>query len=102
MRDTETVQRILDEFQGGAEAVEGEGIGAELIRIIRQISQAKDRVSAIERELAAIRTSEIALLKNDAKERERAGGDLLADLAASVREQIERARNEYDSLAQRR
>jgi hypothetical protein len=61
--DAEAIQRILDEYEDGAEAVKGEGIGAELIRIIRQISTAKTRVSAIEQELAALRQGEIALLK---------------------------------------
>ena len=61
--DAEALQRILDDYQDGADAVEGEGIGAELIRIIRQISQAKERVSAIEKELATLRQSEIAFLR---------------------------------------
>jgi hypothetical protein len=99
--DVEALQRILDDYHDGADAVEGEGIGAELIRIIRQISQAKERVSAIEKELAALRQSEIALLKKDAEERAEQGRDLLAELAASVREQIERAKKEYEALAGR-
>jgi hypothetical protein len=45
--DAEALQRILDEYRDSADAVEGEGIGAELIRVIRQISLAKSRVSAI-------------------------------------------------------
>jgi hypothetical protein len=72
--DAEALQRILNEYHDGADAVEGEGIGAELIRIIRQISQARERVSAIEQELAALRQSEIALL-------------------------IERTKKEYEALA---
>src|ERR1039458_3765196 len=80
--DAEALQRVLDEYEDGAEAVKGEGIGAELIRIIRQISLAKTRVSAIEQELAALRQSEIALLKKQAEERELEGRDLLAELAA--------------------
>jgi acetolactate synthase small subunit len=79
--------------------VEGEGVGAELIRIIRQISQARDRVSAIEQELAALRESEIALLKKQAEESEQMGRDLLAELANAVREQIERTKKEYEALA---
>ena len=51
MGDDETLQRILDEYQDGADAVEGEGVGAELIRLIRQISLAKSHVAAIKREL---------------------------------------------------
>jgi hypothetical protein len=96
--DAEALKRILDEYEDGAEAVTGEGIGAELVRIIRQLSLAKTRLSAIEQELATLRKSEIALLKTQAEEIEQAGGDLLAELAAAVREQIERAKKKYESL----
>lgn len=96
--DAAALQRILDEYQDGADAVEGEGLGFELIRIIRQISLAKTRVSAIEQELATLRQSEIALLQKKAEEREQEGRDLLAELAAAVREQIERVREEYRAL----
>jgi hypothetical protein len=97
--DAEALQRILDEYEDGAEAVKGDGIGAELIRIIRQISLAKTRVSAIEQELATMRQSEIALLKKQAEEREHGGGDLLAELATAVRKQIELAKKKHESLA---
>ncbi len=96
--DAEALQRILNEYHEGADAVEGEGIGAELIRIIRQISMAKARLTAIEQEIAALRESEIAKLNKQAEEREQAGGDLLAELAASVREQIEQTKKEYELL----
>jgi len=97
--DAQALQRILDEFENGTEAVKGEGIGAELIRLIRQISLAKTRVSAVEQELAEVRQSEIALLNKQAEEMEQEGHDLLADLADRVREQIELARREYEALA---
>jgi len=97
--DAEALQRILDEYHDGADAAEGEGIGAELIRVIRQISQAKERVSAIEQELAALRQSEIALLKKQAEETEQAGRDLLAELATAVRAKIELAKKEHEALA---
>ena len=97
--DAEALRRILDEYQDGADTVEGEGIGAELIRIIRQISLAKNRVAAIEQVLAALRQSETGLLKKQAEESEQAGRDLLAELEAAVREQIALARKEYETLA---
>ena len=97
--DAEALRRILEEYQDGADAIEGEGIGAELIRVIRQISMAKARIAAIERELATLRQSEIATLSSQAEERRLAGGDLLAELAATVREQIERTKKEYEGLA---
>ncbi|MGA2738632.1 MAG: J domain-containing protein [Bryobacteraceae bacterium] len=97
--DAEALQRILDEYQDGAESVTGEGIGAELVRIIRQISLARTRLSAIEHELATLRKSEIALLKKQAEQSEQEGRDLLAELANAVREQIELAKKKYESLA---
>jgi chromosome segregation ATPase len=98
--DAGGLRRILAEYEDGSEAVTGEGIGAELIRIIRQISLAKTRVSAIEQELEALRQSEIALLKKQAEEREQQGSDLIAELAAAVRERIELAKRRYAALAE--
>jgi hypothetical protein len=98
--DAEALHTILNEYQDGADAAEGEGVGAELIRTIRQISLAKDRVFAIERELASLRQSENARLKNQAEQREQEGRDLLAELATAVREKIELARKEYEALVQ--
>jgi hypothetical protein len=96
--DAEALQRILDEFHEGADAVEGEGIAAELIRIIRQISQVRERIAAIERELDALFTCEIAQLKRDAEDAKQKGRDLLAELAASLRGRIKAAEGEYEIL----
>jgi hypothetical protein len=96
--DDAGLRRILDEYQDGADESEGECIGAELIRIIRQISLASSRVSAIEQELATLRQSQIALLKKEAEDRRQEGGDLLAELASAVREQIELAKKQHHAL----
>jgi hypothetical protein len=96
--DAEALQRILDEYSESSEFVLGEGVGAELIRIIRQIAEAKKHIAAIEQELASLRTSEIAKLRNDVQAAEQQGRDLLAELAATVREQVARAKREYEAL----
>lgn len=97
--DAEALGRILDEFHDGVDAIKGEGIGAELIRIIRQISQARERISAIEQEIVTVLGSEIAQLKGEAEKAQQQGRDLLAELAAAVREQIQLAEKDYASLA---
>jgi hypothetical protein len=97
--DTEALQRILDEYHD-QNVVPSEGIGAELIRIIRQISQARERVSSIERDLITLRQSEIAQLEQDAKTATDQGRDLLAELATAVREQIQLAEKEYQAVAE--
>ena len=98
--DAETLRRILNEYEDGADAVEGEGIGAELILIIRQISLAKERLAAIERELSALGRSEIALLRKQSEEATQAARDMLGELAKTLKEKIERAKQEYDALTQ--
>ncbi len=98
--DAETLERILTEYQDGSDATAGEGVGAELIRTIRQIAQAKKRIEAIRQEMEQLRASELALLEQDCIAAEKQGRDLLAELAATVREQIARATKEHKTLAE--
>jgi chromosome segregation ATPase len=97
--DAEALRRILDEYRDGTDADLGDGIGAELIRIIRQISDARKRIASIEQESAALRQSEIAQLEKEAEKAQQEGRDLLTELAAAVREQIQRVKKEYEALA---
>jgi hypothetical protein len=99
--DAEALRRILDEYRDSNDAVPGEGIGAELIRIIRQISQAKNRLAAIEKEVGELQQSEIALLRQDAEAAQQQGRDLLADLATTTRAEIARTKKEYEALSGR-
>jgi hypothetical protein len=99
--DAETIQRILDEFSDDLESSVGPGIGAELVRIIRQISQVRQRVSALERQTEELNQSEIGRLKRDADEARLTGRDLLAELETRVRGQIQKVRTEYDSLTRK-
>ena len=96
--DAGTLKRILDEFGNSPESVQGEGVGAELVRIIRQIHQAKKNIAAIELELGKLRASEIAQLRQDVEKSEQDGRDLLAELATNVRERIADARKRHEWL----
>ncbi len=97
--DLEALQRIWNEYQDTQDDIEGEDIGAALVRIIRQISLAKDRLSTIERELEILRGSEIALLQKQAQASAQDGIDLLEQLAESVQEQIDLAKKEFNALS---
>jgi len=97
--DADALQQILDEFGNSPESVQGEGIGAELVRIIRQIHQAKKNIAAIEQELSKLRASEIARLNQDAQAAQQEGRDLLTELAADVRERVADARKKHETLA---
>lgn len=99
--DAEALQRILDEYQGVSDSIPGEGIGAELVRIIRQIAHAKKRLAAIKQEVGELQQSEIALFRQDVEIGQREGRDLLTELAATAREQIAKAKKDHEALAQK-
>ncbi|MGH9682413.1 MAG: molecular chaperone DnaJ [Candidatus Acidiferrales bacterium] len=85
--------KILDEYECSPEAVEGEGPGAELVRVIRRISQARGRLSEIEAELQELCRSDLYQLKSRLDEAEQHGRDVLKEMVEKVVEQIEQARH---------
>lgn len=97
--DIEAIQRILDEFGNSPESVQGEGVGAELVRIIRQIHQARKNIEAIENELSGLRASEIAQLKQDAEAAQQQGRDLFEELETEVRARIANVRKKHEALS---
>jgi hypothetical protein len=93
------LQTILRDWQRSPESVKDEGVGAELIRLIRQIAQAEERIAAIDEEIAELQTSELAELKARVERAENAGHDLLAVMAADLDQQIISAKLKgYDML----
>ncbi|MEE9148085.1 MAG: hypothetical protein V3U27_11890, partial [Candidatus Tectomicrobia bacterium] len=76
--DESRLRAILREWESNPEAVEGEGIGAELIRIIRKTAQVEERLRTIEIEMAELQTYELFHLKRKVEEAEAKGQDLLA------------------------
>ncbi len=54
----EKLCEILRRWETSPDSVEGEGVGAELIRIIRKITQIKDRLKAIKVEISDLEKSE--------------------------------------------
>jgi len=95
--DTDTLQRILDDHHETI-SIDGEDTAAELLRIARQIQHAKRDIAALDLEIAALPTSEIAQLKHDADIAAREGRDLLTELATSIRERIVEAQRRYEFL----
>jgi hypothetical protein len=98
--DIEALQRILNDFKNDPESIEGEGIGAELIRIIRQIARAKIHIVAIEKEIALLRDSELAKLRRDVETAAQLGRDLLSELSAAISEQVAQSKKRYQEKIQ--
>jgi DnaJ-domain-containing protein 1 len=79
--DIEGLRAILYKWESNPEAVKGDGVGADLIRVIRKISQCRERLREIKQEIEAVKETE---LYED-------GQDLLAVMAQELDEHIKKA-----------
>lgn len=98
--DETQLTKILAEYECSPEAVQGEGAGPELIRVIRRISQARSRFSEIEAELQELVRSELHQLKMRVDEAEKGGRDIVAEIVAKVDDQVAQAKRRLENLAQ--
>jgi len=94
--DADTLKRILEEYASSPESVRGTGTAADLVRVIRQISQLRRRLVQVEEEIASLNSSDIAKLKVRAEEADAKGRDLLAEMAGDIRDRVDAARRRYE------
>jgi hypothetical protein len=94
--DTETLQRLLDDHLEINASIAGEDAAAELLRITRQIQHAERDIANLEAERSTLLSSEIAQLFQDAEAAAHEHRDMLAELAAKLREQIADARYRFE------
>jgi DnaJ-domain-containing protein 1 len=99
--DIERLRSILHNWESIPESFLGKEVSAELILAIRKIAQCRDRLRAIQAEIAAIRQTELYQLHlavNSAKEN---GENLLAAMAQDIDEQIDIAQQELKILKEK-
>jgi DNA repair exonuclease SbcCD ATPase subunit len=82
--DEDALRRILAVLDSSPDTVQGSGIGADLIRVLRQLKQIRDRVAAIGREIANLSETDLAQLKAKADAAVTEGRDLLEEMASSI------------------
>lgn len=92
--DEERIRAILREWHASPESVEGDGPGAELVRLIRKIARVEKRLKTIAAEMAQHQQGELFKLKRAVEEAQANGWDLLKDLAEQVDGHITQARDE--------
>lgn len=90
--DEERLQALLRDWQRRPESIKDEGVGAELVRLIRKIAQAEERLDAIDVEIDAMKFSELSELKNKIESAEDEGHDLLQEMADDIEEEISQAK----------
>jgi hypothetical protein len=95
--DESRLRKLFAQFEWSAEAVQGEGPGAELIRVIRRISQARGRLAEIEAELQLLLRSDLYQLKVRLDEAQSHGRDVLKEMVQKVDDQIAQARRRLEN-----
>jgi len=95
--DSDTLKRILEEYESSPESVHGTGTAADLVRVIRQMSQLRRRLIQVEEEITSLNSSDIAKLKVRAEEADAKGRDLLAEMAGDVQDRVDTARRRYEN-----
>jgi len=100
--DEARLRAILEEYESSPDAVVGEGVGAELVRVIRKISQVKRRLSEIDGELKRFMQLELMDLKNRVEEGTKQGRDVLMEMAKAVGQRIDEARRQLNQFSNER
>ena len=92
--------RVTILLESSPEAVLGDGVGAELVRVIRKIAQIERRLQAIESIIAQLRSSDLYRLKTEVEKAEAEGRDLLNEMVLRLDQQITDRRGRLASLMQ--
>jgi hypothetical protein len=90
--DRTRLQRILKEWQLGPESIKCVDIGTELIRMIRQIAQARRNIRDLHETIDELRHSDIYRFRQRVDDGLTEGIDLLAEMAATVDLDITKAK----------
>ncbi|MBI2149116.1 MAG: molecular chaperone DnaJ [Acidobacteria bacterium] len=86
--DEAKLRAILDDWHSSPEAVEGEGVAAELVRTIRKIHQVQRRLAELANALTTLRHSDLYRLKERADAASAVGQDLFSEMADQLSTEI--------------
>ena len=99
--DAKALQKILEGWETSPDFVQGEGIGADLIRSIREIHQVNQRLTQIDEELGELRHSELYDLKGRSEAARSLGRDLLAEMADQLDAEIDELKERLNLVLER-
>lgn len=89
--DENALRRILVDLENSPDAVQGSGVGADLVRILRQLRQIRHRIEALDQEISILLGSDISKLKARAEAASADGRDLIEEMATSIKVRVEEA-----------
>jgi hypothetical protein len=96
--DEKTLQEIVQEAEYSPDSVEGAGVGAELIRILRQLRRLRMRLSAIELEMTDLSRSTLGQLSKRVDGAAGEGRDLLSEMAIELQGRLDGLRRRFGDV----
>ena len=96
--DEEGLQRLLAQEASSPDAIQGDDVMSNLVRLIRQIATIRKRLQAIDIELAELENAEVYQLYIPVKQASLRGEDLMQVMVNEVETRIQRALNGLSSI----
>ena len=101
-RDEEGLREILNQWESSPESVKGEGVGADLIRVIRKMALVDQRLKSVEKEIKSLEVSDLSKLRSKVEEAGKDGRDLLKEMELKVQNQIAQAKDRLEGILRTR
>jgi len=96
--DKERLLQILHQWISSPEFVQGEGVAADLVRVIRMISQAWERLVKIKEQIEVIKISDLYRLRMKVIQAKEYSRDVLSEMVTAVDMQVIAAKKRYNDL----
>lgn len=97
--DAERIKQILDQWRSSPDHIRGDDTAAQLVRVIRELAQARKRLDVIKAEIEELAQAGLSCLKRQVEDAGTYGRDLLAEIAGQLDARIEEARSRLKVLS---
>lgn len=96
--DQKKLERLVADLHSSPEMVRGDSIGDDLVRVIRQLAQAQQRLRDLAAERSTTMESELFALRQKVEAETADGRDVLSQMAASTAAHIKKAQRRLTNL----
>ncbi|QQS42727.1 MAG: J domain-containing protein [Acidobacteriota bacterium] len=96
--DQKLLNKLVEEYRDSPELVNGDSVGDELVRVIRQVHQVTRRLKELREEHLEIELSELFVLREKVRAEQLEGRNLLSQMAERTRTQIKKANRRLSNL----
>lgn len=97
--DEQRIKEILAEWRASPAQVRGDDTAAQLVRVIREIAQVRNRIDAIKAEMEELSEAELSCLKQQVEDAAVRGQDLLSEMARQLDSRIEQIRTRLNQVS---